>query len=146
MKDWHEKLLSVNPLIGDTYIAPNGRSLVDEIDAFGKFLLERVFVGENDLRLLAQLRSISKDPSLVAISISGFNDNPDRIFSYLVDGAMSNIMRVYDSQDATENHKHIFIDPRQLGRCRKSTFSSNFCDSKFFETHVHLGTLTFQKI
>jgi hypothetical protein len=114
MEAWYKNLLSHNPSIVETYIAPNGRSLAEEIDAFGKFLLEKIFVGDDDLRLLSQLRSLSKDPSLVAISISGFNDNPDRIFSYLVDGAMSDLMRVHDSQDVTENHKHIFIDPRQL--------------------------------
>ncbi len=114
MKQWYEDLLSKNPSIVDTYVPPNGRALVSEIDAFGKFLLEKIFVGEKDLELLQNLRSISRDPSLTAISISGFNDRSDRIFSYLVDGAMSDLMRIHDSQDETENHKHIFIDPRQL--------------------------------
>lgn len=114
IKAWYDEVLSQNPQIIDTYIKPNGRSLPEEIEAFGKFLLEEIFVEERDLLLLSQLRSLSKDPSIMAISISGFNDKSDRIFSYLVDGAMADIMRIHDSQDVTENHKHIFIDPRQL--------------------------------
>ncbi len=56
MKQWCDDLLSKNPLIANTYIPPNGRALVDEIDAFGKFLLEKIFVGEKDLELLSNLR------------------------------------------------------------------------------------------
>ncbi len=32
------------------------------------------------------------------------------------------------------------------GTVANQTFRRNFRNSKFFETHVHLGTLTFQKI
>lgn len=109
IENWYRNLIIDNPSINDVYIPPNGRVLIDEIDRFKRFLLDKVFIDQQGKSLIEQLATLSKDNSLIAIKIFGFNSQPDRIFSYLVDGAMNDIMRVHDSQDVSENHKHILL-------------------------------------